>query len=159
MMFDMTKRQNGGANLQTKSVRITEFGNYVVTPDAGYGGLAEVDITAGIAGIKTGTLLFSNNTILPVDISVSATVDYLLTMCEDDLMGSNGMQCLYAINQGDGEAHQAFGVRGNQNSATSMSFLNYSSTTVQFGSGVITVTPGANAAAFVAGKTYRWFAW
>lgn len=150
---------SSGANLQTKSIRITDDGNYTVTPDEGYDGMDEVEIIAAVnVGFKTGTFLLSTDSILPVNIS-APTADYLLIMCEDDLIGTNGMQCLYAINEGDGEAHQAWGVRGNNNSQTSMSLINFSATTVQFGNSVITVTPGANGAAFVAGKTYRWYAW
>lgn len=66
---------SGGANLQTKSITVTENGTINVTPDAGYDGLSSLELITNVAGMPSG-IATGTFTCTPTTMSKEVSIEH-----------------------------------------------------------------------------------
>lgn len=150
IVVEYTKPAGGGANLQTKSVRITDNGDYVVTPDAGYDGMDEVPIAVAVTAVHTGSITPSS-TVRELHINVGYNVSRFLIYVDAESETKPSNSHYYAVFFDNGT--QAFWARGGAANTTLQAACTISAGVVNISNAAGNYTP------WTGGCTYRWHAW
>lgn len=150
---------SGGANLQTKSITITENGTINVTPDTGYDGLSSLAINTNVAGmpdgITTGTFTCSPATMtkeVSIEHGLGVIPRYVFVGTTAAPTSSNNQEIAFAVTFNDTQNPHSYllCLSGDIVDCTS-------SKTADTASNIYLPNNGGSAWYFLA-NTYRWIA-